>query len=56
MTACARTATPEYCPAQVFPDNCAFDWLANTETPACVDDYLSRLEKQQRAIRQACGR
>jgi hypothetical protein len=39
----------------VFPSDAAIEWFMTTPTPPDVDDYLARLEKQQRAIREVCN-
>jgi hypothetical protein len=54
LAGCATSATGSYCPVNVYPDECALEWFEKTATPACVDDYLARLERQQRAIKAAC--
>ena len=47
LTACADTKTIKGCPAPIWPDRCAVDWLARTETPQCFDHWLDHIDRQQ---------
>lgn len=55
-SACATKAAPvaKYCPVPVYPDDCALEWMAAGEYPACVSGFLDSLQRQQEAIAENC--
>lgn len=56
LPSCTTTPSSGYCPIPVWPDKCAVAWLAATETPACFDNWLDRVTRQQEAIEANCGK
>lgn len=37
-------------PPPVWPNACVTDWYAKATLPACVEDYLKTVKKQQKVI------
>lgn len=58
LTGCAPTRSTEACPAPVMPSRCAVDFYEQTQTPACFDDWIDKLERQQCVLagKKDCGK
>jgi hypothetical protein len=51
LTACDPAPSIKGCPAAIPPSQCAVDWYAATPTPACFDDYMDKIERQQQLLK-----
>lgn len=54
LPSCATAPSNGYCPVPMWPDKCTVAWLAATETPPCVDNWLDRMTRQQESIEANC--
>jgi hypothetical protein len=47
LQACDSMNTINGCPSPIFPDKCAVDWIATSDTPQCFVGYIDKLDRQQ---------
>lgn len=54
LTACAKEPqTRVVCPVPIYPDDCAIGWYEKTETPACFDKWIDKIDRQQSVLKKA---
>lgn len=49
LPACESTRI-DACPAPIWPGQCVVDWIEQTKTPSCVDDWLGAIVDQQERL------